>query len=80
MADAFVNHYSNKSMIFVTSHSPAFINLDKDDVALYRCFNDSNKTVIYEAKKAGAKPDVAIELGYFRLQEELFDEYVKKRT
>lgn len=79
MADAFVNHYSNKSMIFVTSHSPAFINLDKDDVALYRCFNDSNKTVIYEAKKAGAKPDVAIELGYFRLQEELFNEYVKKK-
>ena len=79
MANSFAEEYSKKSMIFLTSHSPAFINLAKPNIQLFRCFNEENKTNVYTAKKAANKESIAIELGYLKLQEELFKDYLEKK-
>ena len=79
MATSFVEQYSKESMIFLTSHSPAFVNIKGESAQLYRCFNEENKTNIYTAKKASNKESLAIELGYLKIQEELFNEYIKKK-
>lgn len=79
MANSFADEYSKKSMIFLTSHSPAFINLAKPNIQLFRCFNENNKTNVYTAKKAASKESIAIELGYLKLQGELYKEYLEKK-
>lgn len=79
MAHSFAQEYSKKSMIFLTSHSPAFINLSLPNVQLFRCFNENDKTSVYTAKNAQSKESIAIELGYLKLQEELFEEYLLKK-
>lgn len=79
MAKSFAEDYSKKSMIFLTSHSPAFINLKGENVQLFRCFNEENKTNIYTAKIASSKESIALELGYLKIQEELYKDYLEKK-
>lgn len=79
MAESFAKEYCKTSMIFLTSHSPAFINLIGGQIQLYRCFNEDGRTNIYTAKKALDKEELGIELGYLKIQEELFQEYIVKK-
>lgn len=79
MAKSFACEYAKKSMIFITSHSPAFINLTGDNIQLFRCFNENNETTVYSSQKSVNKESVAIELGYLKIQEELFNEYIEKK-
>lgn len=80
MSEAFKEIYSKKSLIFLTSHSPSFINLKGENVQLFRCFSEENKTTIYLPEKALDKKDIAIELGYIHLQEELYNEYLHRKA
>lgn len=82
MAQSFKNTYTNTSMIFLTSHSPAFISLDVDNtVQIYRCFNVSEGTIIRsirEIEKGDQKyPELSEELGYMKLQKELYLQHSK---
>ncbi len=80
MANSFATDYSKRSMIFLTSHSPAFINLAGANIRLNRCVSEENKTRIYSAEEVSAQDCLAFELGYFQIQKELYQEYLKKRT
>jgi len=84
MATSFYEAYSKKSVIFLTTHSPAFISLRKKElVQLYRCFNSRSSknigTIIIKEKdltKSVEKyPTIEEELGYLKLQEEIYEKY-----
>ncbi len=84
MAISFYEAYSKKSIIFLTTHSPAFISLrKKDSVQLYRCFNTRTEkytgTIIIKekdlAKSKEKYPSIEEELGYLKLQEEIYEKY-----
>lgn len=84
MANSFYNQYSKKLTIFLTTHSPAFIALEnKEMVSLYRCFNMFSEkyqgTKILNQKEFGKKlldvPSIEEELGYYRIQQEVYEKY-----
>ncbi len=79
MANSFQTEYAYKSMVFLTTHSPAFISLTGNNVELFRCFSEDNKTNVYTKKEAASKEAISAELGYVKLQEELFAEYLEKK-
>ncbi|OJU16639.1 MAG: hypothetical protein BGN88_01340 [Clostridiales bacterium 43-6] len=82
MADSFVIKYCKESMIFITSHSPAFITIEKSNTSIFRCFKKANRTEILPINKANKEPDISEELGYIKLQKELHGKYIelKKNT
>lgn len=84
MAESFYSAYSKKSIMFITTHSPAFIALHKRlSVQLYRCFNNRDGknvgTIIVKEKDLNKKkaefPSLEEELGYFKLQQEIYERY-----
>lgn len=84
MAESFYEAYSKKSIIFLTTHSPAFISLRKKAlIQLYRCFNTRSTkytgTIIIKEKdlerSAEKYPSIEEELGYLKLQEEIYEKY-----
>lgn len=86
LAEAFYGSYSKKSIVFLTTHSPAFISLhNREGVQLYRCFNNRNGktvgTIIIKDKdlnKTKEKyPKLEEELGYFKIQQEIYAQYHK---
>lgn len=79
MAEDFEKTYCKHSQILVTSHSPAFIGLSNTETdSLYRCFQDSGTKIISLAQ-ATDQHDLAEELGYIKIQKEVF-ELLKQRT
>lgn len=77
MAECFANKYCSSSMIFVTSHSPAFINIENINTKIFRCFRKEDKTTIFGKNKAINEPDISEELGYIELQKELHNKYIE---
>lgn len=84
MAESFYGAYAKKSIIFLTTHSPAFISLRKKDlIQLYRCFNTRTEkytgTIIIKEKDLDRSteryPSIEEELGYLKLQEEIYEKY-----
>lgn len=79
MAKMFEETYCRSSMIFCTSHSPAFIGLEKSETAtVFRCFREGQNTKIMRLDQAGSQLCMSEELGYIQLQTELFSEYKRK--
>lgn len=75
MAKKFQDSYCEKSMIFCTSHSPAFIGLNNDKkTKIYRCYRKEQHTKILAIDKVSGRYDLSKELGYIELQRELFSE------
>lgn len=83
LANDFYNNFKKNAQLFITTHSPAFINLkDKDDVAFYRVYikPDDEKQVSeirtldsIEKRQRSLFDDQEIESNEYRkLQEELF--------
>jgi AAA15 family ATPase/GTPase len=85
LADDFASKYSRESQIFITTHSPAFTSLRKDNLTCFRIWQEEpSKTLaakIWPAEKHS--PDIedklVEELGFLRIQEELHEEYIQKR-
>ena len=81
MANDFVQTYCKASMIFVTSHSPAFIGLNhENECMLYRCFKEGEKTRVIVIREGRENELLSEELGYIRIQEEIFSEYRARIT
>lgn len=79
MAEDFRATYCNCSMVFVTSHSPAFIGLSGDQSCeLYRCYQEGNCTKIVLLSRAEEMQQLSEELGYIRIQNELYSEYRRR--
>lgn len=79
MAKKFEETYCKCSMIFCTSHSPAFIGLDKfEHTTLFRCFRDNENTKTVQLDKVDAQMKMSEELGYIQLQKELYSEFNRK--
>jgi predicted ATP-dependent endonuclease of OLD family len=86
LAESFYSAYSKKSIMFLTTHSPAFISLhNRLDVQLYRCFNNRDGktvgTIIIKEKDLSKKkeqyPKLEEELGYFKIQQDIYEQYHK---
>lgn len=78
MAEDFVE-YAKNSQIIVTTHSPAFIGLgERDSVGVYRCFMENSNTNVLDIVSAEGIDSLAEELGYYKLQQAQYKQYVEK--
>ena len=76
MAEDFEGVYCRSSMIFVTSHSPAFIGLSSSPVSeVFRAYREEETTHIVPITKAEEQLALSDELGYLKIQADLFTEY-----
>jgi AAA15 family ATPase/GTPase len=83
MAQDFSSVYVKHAQILLTSHSPAFIRLSKNEtiVNCYRSFNkeDGTKIIKFDPYVDNQiEKDLAEELGYVKLLQETFDTYDQK--
>ncbi len=79
MAEDFEKTYCRHSQILVTSHSPAFIGLTNKELdALYRCFREDTGTKIVTLSQVQERDNLAEELGYIQIQEEVFRDFKQK--
>ena len=78
MANDFYNSYRKNSQIFLTTHSPAFIDLGNMEYGSgYRCFLKDFCTTIYSFDKAKDEILLSEELGYAYILQEQYNEYNK---
>jgi len=78
----FLNNYSKKSQIFLTTHSPAFVSLGGDDVACFRVFqedNHTNVTRLDENETTGThRTELNHEIGVLSIQKAVHDFYAER--
>lgn len=81
LATDFLNLYPENAQIFITTHSPAFTTLRGDDSTCSRIYCDNGRTnairVWPKAKDPFQLEQLNQEMGFFRIQEQLHEEYVK---
>lgn len=76
MANDFYSIYKKNSLIFVTTHSPAFIDIGyMDEGRGYRCYKEDNVTEIVDFHNADKLTALEEELGYAYILKKQFDEY-----
>ena len=76
MAEDFYRIYSKNSLILLTSHSPAFIDLGyKEKGKGFRCYKVAHETKIVDFEHAFQLPSLAEELGYIQILQRQYDEY-----
>ncbi len=79
LASDFLNRYSKKSQIFVTTHSPAFVSSAADNVACFRAFQDNQKTILVNLgnPKNGSNHhhELNHELGILKIQKQVHELY-----
>lgn len=76
MASDFYYTYSRKCQIFLTTHSPAFIDLGtKNNCSGYRSYKTSGETKVVLFKDASDIEALAEELGYARILQKQYEEY-----
>lgn len=75
MADDFKDYASN-NQIFLTTHSPAFIQLQNNvDVKVYRCYKINEQTNVVDIIEAEKLDALSEELGYMKLLNEQYEKY-----
>jgi len=80
MANDFYNTYSKKSTIFLTTHSPAFIDLGYQEMCSgYRCYKENESTNVVRFKDADKLPLLADELGYAKILRKQYEDYQRIR-
>ncbi len=77
MAEDFYQ-YSDNNQIFLTTHSPAFIQLGETDRYLYRCYKKDGSTSIINIEGAEKIEELSSELGYMHLLNKQFKIYENK--
>ena len=77
----FLNIYSKKNQIFITSHSFHFISLEGDSVSRYRVFNQNSQSRIRQINDSLFEDsELKSELGVFSLLEGLQEVYDKYKS
>ena len=78
MAEDFIK-YAKISQILVTTHSPAFIGLgERGNIGVYRCYKENSQTNVLDIVAAEAVDSLAEELGYYKLQQDQYRQYIDK--
>ena len=76
MANDFYSIYKKNSLIFVTTHSPAFIDIGyMNEGRGYRCYKEDNVTEVVDFYNADKLTALEEELGYAYILKKQFDEY-----
>ncbi|MFH2052335.1 MAG: AAA family ATPase [bacterium] len=82
LASDFACQYCNDAQIFVTTHSPAFVALENDCVALFRAYQVEGKTHVtrLSVPLSSGTPEAELkqEIGILKIQEEVHREYSEK--
>lgn len=80
MAGDFYNTYRIRNTIFLTTHSPAFIDLGyKEFCNGYRCYKMNQSTKIVDFKNADSLQSLNEELGYIKILRKQYEEYQKMK-
>jgi len=78
----FVQTYTKKAQIFITSHSPAFVSLRDENSTCYRAFKENDATSVVcvwpEKTSLGHREALLRELGALQIQEEIHKQYAEK--
>ena len=78
MAADFYDTYSRQCQIFLTTHSPAFIDLGtKRNCSGYRCYKDKEETKVVLFKDEKDIDNLSEELGYARILQQQYEAYKK---
>lgn len=78
MAEDFYNKYKNNNIIFLTTHSPAFIELGyRKEGRGFRCYKDNEVTEVVSFDEADKLPLLEEELGYAHILKKQYEEYQK---
>lgn len=76
MSDDFYNIYKDNSTIFLTTHSPAFIDLGyKEEGRGFRCYKEGEMTEVISFEEAYKLELLEEELGYAYILEEQYKQY-----
>lgn len=76
MAEDFYRTYAKNSLIMLTTHSPAFIDLGyRENGKGFRCYKSLYETKIVDFEHAEQLPSLAEELGYIQILQRQYDEY-----
>jgi len=82
LAKDFINLYTKKAQIFITTHSPAFTSLRSKDNKCYRIYRQDVQSKLSqfwpETKNLEERNKLNIEMGFFRIQENLHEEFVSQ--
>jgi len=82
LAEDFIKIYSKQAQIFITSHSPAFISLEKNTNACFRAFQENSQTELCEIwpklKDKEHFHRLREELGILSIQKEVHAQYSSK--
>lgn len=81
MAQDFLNKYSKKAQIFLSTHSPAFIALESTNVSCYRVSRDESESYIANINLKGdlnGKEQLKEELGVLEIQKEVHEHYSRE--
>lgn len=81
MAKDFLEKYSKKAQIFLSTHSPAFIALDSTKVSCYRVSKDNTESVIANvgiSSDINNKRQLKEELGVLEIQKEVHEIYARQ--
>ncbi len=78
MAEDFYNVYRKNNLIFLTTHSPAFVDIGYRDFGKgFRCYKDSNMSKIVSFEMADSLKPLSEELGYAYIMRKQYEEYKK---
>lgn len=84
MAEDFYNTYRKNNLIFLTTHSPAFVDIGYKELGKgFRCYKDDNMSKIVSFEMANSLRPLAEELGYAYIMKQQYEEYkrlVEKNT
>lgn len=76
MAEDFYEIYARNSLIMLTTHSPAFIDLGyRENGRGFRCYKELYETKVVDFEHAEQLPSLAEELGYIRILQQQYDDY-----
>ena len=82
LAEKFKDIYTENAQIFITSHSPAFVSLQEEGILSYRVYNQDGTTKtaqLYPSQDENCSHQLYEEIGLFRIQEDLHQEYLNTR-
>lgn len=81
MAEDFYNTFRMRNTIFLTTHSPAFIDLGyKDFCNGYRCYKANQSTKVVDFKEASKLQPLEEELGYIKILRKQYEEYQEMKA
>lgn len=76
MSEDFYNTYRKNNLIFLTTHSPAFVDIGYKEFGKgYRCYKENNMSKIVSFEMANSLSPLAEELGYAYILRQQYEDY-----